>query len=118
LALPKHERRQYGARTVRQWFRQMRAADFERDVLRVAPSPGEFIYVQPALRPWTLFDTQAVVERERKAFYMPDGEWLDMARLMLERRPEDVFEAFFYHQFRIRRGDPASDPDAGDGLGE
>lgn len=50
--------------TVREWFRQMRAADFERDVALIsAESHGSFFIVAPMLLPWTLFDTQDVVDR-------------------------------------------------------
>lgn len=53
--------------SVRSWFRKMRAADFDRDVYRTA--------IQFSINgvrqemPWTLFDTQKVVERETKHVY-------------------------------------------------
>jgi hypothetical protein len=64
--------------TVRQWFRQMRAADFARDRTFATGGPrafeeGAFWWTPTELRPWTLFDTQQVVERETAAHYLrPD----------------------------------------------
>jgi hypothetical protein len=51
-------------RSVRQWFRELRAADFERDI-SWSPRP-----LQWSGAPWTLFDTMKVVDRETAAFYL------------------------------------------------
>lgn len=59
-----------GHLSVRQWFREMRAADFERDVAFKSKSLcGSFFVVQPELISWTLFDTQQVVDRETARTY-------------------------------------------------
>lgn len=56
--------------TVRAWFRQMRAADFARDVQFVSATVGPYFFsVRKELLPWTLFDTQQVVDRETAAHY-------------------------------------------------
>jgi hypothetical protein len=78
--------------TVRSWFRQMRAADFERDVrqwtarsLTMKPDCAgpwddgrelQRFHRVGASVPWTLFDTQAVVERETKATHLSPAETL------------------------------------------
>lgn len=52
--------------TVRAWFRQMRAADVER-AMHVE---WAFDGLPPVVRrPWTVFDTQRVVDRETAAHY-------------------------------------------------
>lgn len=53
--------------TVRAWFRKMRAADFERHVARTVY--GTF-FIAIDQKPWTLFDTQTVVNRETAAYYL------------------------------------------------
>jgi hypothetical protein len=67
--------------SVRSWFRQMRAADFERDqrkwqawstttVERLRePFPDTFKWFRSDPDEWTLFDTQQVVERETRHVY-------------------------------------------------
>lgn len=70
--LPKHQRRQYGGRSVRQWFREMRAEEFAQAVDYL-----EFSILGGRWRngvPWTLFDTQAVIERETAAHYSPEPD--------------------------------------------
>lgn len=60
--------------TVRSWFRQMRAAEFEKDVATVSrESNGTFFIIRPELLRWTLFDTQAVVNWETAATYHDSG---------------------------------------------
>lgn len=56
--------------TVRSWFRKMRAADFERAV--ESTIHGRF-FVGIDARPWTLFHTQTVVDRETAAHYLKPG---------------------------------------------
>lgn len=69
LALPKHARRQYGVTSVRSWFRKMRAADFERETHWSFSSgrdvlPVIAVHLRGVTPPWTLFDTQSVVDHE------------------------------------------------------
>lgn len=68
--------------TVRSWFRQMRAADFERDLLKAVAINGvdgiDIVSachafddaLDPFPNKWTLFDTQKVVDRETAAHYL------------------------------------------------
>lgn len=61
--------------TVRQWFRQMRAADFERDLYSALARDGVggvdlYMLTNPERAAWTLFDTQKVVDRETAAHYL------------------------------------------------
>jgi hypothetical protein len=58
---------QNGHLTVRQWFRKMRAADFEKAL----PGRGLVKWVSSIeAQPWTVLDTQKVVNRETAAFYL------------------------------------------------
>jgi hypothetical protein len=61
--------------TVRSWFRQMRAADFERATAVASADTGEFFLVAHDLQPWSVLDTQRVVEHETKAHY--ESPWWD-----------------------------------------
>ena len=56
-----------GRLTVRQWFRTMRAVDFARAIDQRTYSVHNLLLARP--RPWTIFDTQAVVDRETKGHY-------------------------------------------------
>jgi hypothetical protein len=80
-----------GRLTVRSWFRKMRAAEFERDL------PGRervpLVRSQASMyEPWTLFDTQKVVNRETAANYVrfPD-DWTGSERAAWRR----LFEPFY-----------------------
>lgn len=71
-----------GVRSVRQWFRELRAADFERDVLNfsaVTRQPMRAVMRWDRLRRsrerWTLFDTLDVVDRETAATYRANNWW-------------------------------------------
>lgn len=87
LDLPKHERRQYGVRSVRQWFREMRAEDFKRDVAKASSDAyGALWWVPSDLRPWSLFDTMQVVERETERFY--DDKFDEVTILVHDRGPK------------------------------
>jgi hypothetical protein len=101
--------------TVRQWFRAMRAADFER----VAGAPNNTTSVHdlvgiigPIAWPWNLFDTQTVVDRETAAHYatlttiyfVQDGRVVgSIENVLIERSAYAPL---------VRRGDPATDPGA------
>ena len=87
LKLPKHERRQFAVSSVRQWFRKMRAADFDRDRLPHLARRGvagvdvwgtsadSDAHLDGLRRHWTLFDTQQVVDRETASHYeKPDDD--------------------------------------------
>jgi hypothetical protein len=86
--------------TVRQWFRQMRAADFARDVQRLTamscqPELGgpfdagsvlrRYWAVEPWYGVWTLFDTQQVVDRETAAHYWKPTETFSFALIATYR---------------------------------
>lgn len=78
--------------TVRSWFRKMRAADFERAVNGVAATGPDVqqarvmrwrrFYPFDYLPPWTLFDTQQVVDRETANHYRP---WPSIVKVLIGR---------------------------------
>lgn len=61
--------------TVRSWFRKMRAADFERSVGQPVTFSGYTVVLRGLTvhvgqnEPWTLFDTQKVIDRETADTY-------------------------------------------------
>jgi hypothetical protein len=61
--------------TVRQWFRQMRAADFERELSRFTASELAARATGNAEGGWLLFDTMKVVDRETAATYRANNWW-------------------------------------------
>ncbi len=86
--------------TVRSWFRKMRAADFERNYLKALAlnGVGGVDVVQASFEngcwfanEWTLFDTQAVVERATRRTYLAEllrAHFREFSEPLL-RLPED-----------------------------
>jgi hypothetical protein len=89
---------QNGRLSVRAWFRTMRAAEFQDATRWPFRASNHVIPVGPVVivgtyEPWTLFDTQAIVDRETAPHYvrLPDLHWTGSERAAWRR----LFDPFF-----------------------
>ena len=99
----KHERRQYGARSVRQWFREMRAADFEAECRLRVSLRGLLYHATDSA--WTLFDTLQVVDRETARTYLSVSD--DLFEFPILLAPEFPFNVIGFGPMRRVTLDPA-----------